>query len=212
MSIITSPFPPLQNPPIEPDFYAPNFFIISAITLGMLTTIVTSTANNFYVGQIVRFIIPNRYKTRQLNERQAIVVSKPTSTELVCDITSSDFTPFASSPYVASITGITQGTPATVTAANSFRIGDLIKFTGVLGMTEINDEVYNVLSANSTSFVINADTSSFSAYSSSGTATFYPSYQLPFVLPVGDINSGAINMDISNQQLYIDGSFINVSP
>jgi hypothetical protein len=190
----------------------PNFFIISALTLGETTAVTTSVDHNFSVGQLVRFLIPNRYKTRGLNEKEAVVISIPSTTELVCNIQSMDFTPFVSSPYVASITNITQAVGATVTAANSFRIGDLVTFTDVEGMTEINDGNYNVLTANPTSFTINGNTSSFTAYTTGGTATFTKPYPTPFIAAIGDLNSGAINMDISSQQLYINGSFRNISP
>ena len=164
------------------------------------------------VGQLVRFLIPDRYKTRGLNEKQAYVVSVPSSTQLVCDIESFGLTPFVSSPYVSSVTNINQSNDATVTASNSFRIGDLITFSDVEGMTEVNGNSYNVLTANATSFTINVDTTSFTAYTTGGTATYAKPYPLPYVAAIGDINSGAINMDISSQQLYINGSFRNISP
>lgn len=212
MTIVTSPFPPFQNLPIESDFYEPNFFIISAITLGLTTTVTTSVDHNFSVGQIIRFRVPNRYKTRELDEKEAIIFSIPSSTELVCNIESNSFTPFVSSPYVSNITNISQATNPTVTASNSFHIGDLVEFSGVEGMTEINDQIYKVLSGNATSFVIQADTTSFTAYTANGTATFARPYPSPYVLAIGDLNSGAINVDNQDQQLYINGSFINISP
>lgn len=212
MSIVTSPFPPYQNEVINSDYYTPNFFLISAITLGKTTAVTTSVDHNFSVGQLVRFRIPARYKTRELDNVEGTVVSVPTSTQLVCEIESSGFTPFVASPYVATITNITQAANPTITASNSFLIGDLVEFSGVTGMTEINGEIYKVLSGNSSSFVVQADTSSFSAYSADGTATFVPTYPSAYVLAIGDLNSGAINSDNSSQQLYINGSFRNVSP
>jgi hypothetical protein len=212
MTIVTSPFPPYQNPPIQSDFYVPNFFIISALTLGETTTVTTSVDHNFVVGQIIRFIVPLRYRTRELNEKQAIVFSIPSATQLVCYMQSYDFTPFFASPYVASITNISQEPDATITADNAFRIGDLVKFTEVEGMTEINDQIYKVISGSSSNFVINADTSSFTAYTEGGTATFARVYPNPYVYAIGDLNSGAINVDNQDQQLYINGSFRNISP
>lgn len=212
MSIVTSPFPPYQNFPIDSDFYVPNFFIVSTITVGQTTTITTTATNNFVAGQIIRFQIPSRYRTRELNEKEAIILSISSDTEFVCDIESFGFTPFLASPYVANITNITQSATPTVTATNAFRIGDLVTFTDVEGMTEINSQTYQVLSGNSTSFVINANTSAFSAYTGSGTATFAKPFPYPYVLAIGDLNSGAINMDNSAQQLYINGSFRNISP
>ena len=212
MAIVTSPFPPYQNFEIDSDFYNPDIFDISSISFGLTTTITTSIVHNYTVGQIVRFQIPNRYKTIELDGKEAIITDLPSSTQFKFEIESNGFTPFLSSPYVSTITNITQSPSATVTAANTFRIGDLVKFSGVEGMTEINDEIYSVLSGNPTSFVINANTSAYTAYSGSGTATFYKPYPKAIVKAIGDINSGAINMDNSDQQLYINGSFINVSP
>lgn len=212
MAIITSPFPAEQNPPIRSDFYVPNFFTISSLTLGQTTSVTTSTAHNFTVGQLIRFKIPNRYRTRELNTQTGYVTSVPTTDSVVVDIDSSSFTTFVASPYVSTITNITQSTPATVTASNSFRLGDLVTFSDVDGMTEINDQSYTVTEAFSSYFVINADTASFTAYSANGTATFSKPYESATISAVGDVNMGAINVDNSDLQLYINGSFRNISP
>ena len=57
-SVISYPTPPYQNPPIEPQFYQPSAFVISAITLGPQTTITTTVNNNYVIGQLCRLIIP----------------------------------------------------------------------------------------------------------------------------------------------------------
>lgn len=88
MTVISYPIPEYQNPPIEPQFFVPSRFNISAITLGQLTTVETSVANNFVVGQEVRFIIPPSFGTRQLNNLSGILVAINSTTEFVVNINS----------------------------------------------------------------------------------------------------------------------------
>jgi len=211
-TIVTSPFPAFQNLPIHANFYNPNFFQISGITRGLTTLFETSIPHNFFIGQEVRFIIPARYGTTELSGKTGIVVSIPSSDEFIVRIESTSFTPFIPSPYLATITGVSKGANASITANNSFRINDLVKFSDVTGMTEINGRTANVVTAFPTFFTVNISSSSFTTYISGGEAEFFPTYPLPYVLAIGDVNSGAINMDNSSQQLYINGSFINVSP
>ncbi len=87
-SPIIGPIPPYSNPPIEPQFYQPSRFVISAIDLG-LTTIVTTTENtNYVIGQEVRLIIPPTYGTRQLNGQTGFVISLPASNQVELNIDS----------------------------------------------------------------------------------------------------------------------------
>src|SRR5579872_5102833 len=86
MSAIVGPIPPYSNPPIEPQFYQPSRFQISNITLGQTTTVTTTAAMNYVVGQLIRLIIPPLYGCRQLNGAQGYVISIPTSTSVVVDI------------------------------------------------------------------------------------------------------------------------------
>ena len=50
-----------------PDLYIPGDNIISAITLGASTTVVTTTAHNYHVGQEIAFRIPSAWGTIELN-------------------------------------------------------------------------------------------------------------------------------------------------
>lgn len=212
MTIVTSPFPPYQNLPIQPEFYKPNFFDIEAISFG-LTTLVTTTENhNFSIGSQVRFHIPERYGTTELSNVTVIVRNIPQADQFTFDVQSTSFTPFIAEPFTATITNITQATNAVFTANNSFHLHDLVKIDEVLGMTQINEKKVSIIAANATSFTVFFDTTNYSAYISGGTAEFFPTYPKATVAAIGDINSGAINMDKTNQQLYIDGSFINISP
>src|SRR5580765_4266785 len=96
-SFITGPIAPERNPPIDPLWYLPSNFKISAISLGtttVVTTIASTSApstNNFVVGQLVRFNIPPTYGTRELNGQTGYVIAKPASNQVTVDINSTKF-------------------------------------------------------------------------------------------------------------------------
>lgn len=101
-ALLNGPIPRYNNPPIEPQFYSPSRFVISDIQLG-LTTLVTvintiingsSVSLNYILGQLVRFIIPNGYGTRQLNEVEGFVIGLPDTNQFVVDINSQFFDQF----------------------------------------------------------------------------------------------------------------------
>jgi uncharacterized protein (TIGR02217 family) len=74
-----------------------------------------------------------------------------------------------------SITNITQAGSAVVTVGSShgFSTNDLVYFSGVVGMTEINGLVGTVTSTAATTITVNIASTSFSAYVSGGTAASY---------------------------------------
>lgn len=78
-----------NNLPIEPQFYQPSRFVISAISLGKTTTITTTEDHNYVVGQEVRLLIPSSFGSYQLNETKGFILSIPSSTQFVLDINSS---------------------------------------------------------------------------------------------------------------------------
>jgi hypothetical protein len=97
--ILSYPIPLYQNLPIEPQFYQPSVFVISAITLGITTTITTTTDLNYVVGQLVRLNIPSNYGSYQLNQKTGYVLSIPASNQVVLNINSSvNVSPFAMTP------------------------------------------------------------------------------------------------------------------
>lgn len=79
-----------------------------------------------------------------------------------------DFEP--GSPAIT-ITTITQANPAVVTAGTHGLIeGDVIRITGVVGMTEVNDQVYVVGPVTATTFeLVDVDSTGYNAYVSGGT-------------------------------------------
>lgn len=72
-----------------------------------------------------------------------------------------------------SISGVTQASQAVVTASNhQLEEGNYVSFSGVVGMTELNGNIYEVVSiTNSNTFVIDVNSTTFNAYSSSGTVS-----------------------------------------
>lgn len=212
--VISYPIPPYSNVPIQPEFYQPSRFIISAITTGQTTQITTAIAHNYVVGQAVRLLIPQLYGSFQLNEAQGLVLSIPSPTQVILNIDSTQANAFIASPYTATITNITQSVTPTVTAANSFVRGNSVIFSSVGGMTELNGLVGSIVTVSPTSFTININTSGFSPYGSGGIATLYnvPQTQAQ-ILAIGDINSGIISSTGRVQPTTnIPGSFINISP
>jgi len=89
------------------------------------------------------------------------------------DCTSLNSTDAIATPkqITATITGITAAASAVVTAANDFSANDIVRFTSVAGMTEINGLCGTVSSPSGTGFTVNINSSGFTAYTSGGTAT-----------------------------------------
>ena len=95
---ITGPIAPEINPTIEPGYYNPSRFVISAISLGATTTITTSVAHNYSLGQEVRVFVPYYYGTFQINGLSGFVETIPSTTQVTININSVAFNSFISSP------------------------------------------------------------------------------------------------------------------
>lgn len=89
MPIISYPIPAYQNLPIESQNYQPSQYFISAVGLGVQTTVTTTVNHNYVVGQLVRLIIPSYSGCRQLNEQTGYVLSLPASNQVLVNIDSS---------------------------------------------------------------------------------------------------------------------------
>lgn len=71
----------------------------------------------------------------------------------------------------AAITGVSKASSAVVTSTLSVSTGESVYITGVVGMTELNGNVYRVSSGSTgTEFTIAVDSTDFGTYSSGGTA------------------------------------------
>ena len=95
---MTDQQPPQNNPSINPQYYNPSRFVISAITRGMTTTVTTTADVNYFVGQEVRTNIPFPYGIQQINEQLSYVLSIPASNQVVLSIDSSKYDAFKPSP------------------------------------------------------------------------------------------------------------------
>jgi hypothetical protein len=101
---------------LYPYLYAPGVNIISAITTGSTTTIDTTSAHNFVVGQEVAFRIPSLWGTTQLNSLPnttipgspiyGYVVSVTDYNTVVVNIDSSSYTAFDSNQTIANVPGL----------------------------------------------------------------------------------------------------------
>ena len=97
--ILSYPIPPYQNLPIETQFYQPSVFVISAIGLGLATTVTTTTNMNYVVGQQVRLNVPSNYGSYQLNQQTGYVLSIPAANQVILSINSSfNVSPFVMTP------------------------------------------------------------------------------------------------------------------
>lgn len=101
---------------LYPYLYQPGTAFISAITTGTTTTIDTTDAHNFVVGQEVAFRIPQLWGTTQLNSLPntlvpgspvyGYVISVTDYNTVIVNIDSSAFTAFNSNQTVASVPGL----------------------------------------------------------------------------------------------------------
>lgn len=126
---MSGPVAPENNPPIHPEYYQPSRFVIEEIILGQTTVVVTEEDNNYVVGQLIRFIIPPTYGTRELNEQEGYVISLLDTDIFEVNIDSTqmnEFEPFPSygptPPQVVAVgdvnTGYISTTGRTVPATN----------------------------------------------------------------------------------------------
>lgn len=70
-----------------------------------------------------------------------------------------------------SITGASRANPCVLTSSTTLFVGEVINITGVVGMTELNDNTYEVLAITGTTVTIDVDSRSFNQYISGGTIT-----------------------------------------
>lgn len=114
----SGPIPPYNNVPIEPQFYQPSRFVISAINLGRSTLITATVDMNYEIGQNVRLLIPASCGTYQLNNMQGYVTSIPATNQVRISINSQFMDAFInaatgpqnlSSPQIIAIGDISTG-------------------------------------------------------------------------------------------------------
>lgn len=115
----SGPNAPERNPPINPDYFQPRKFDISAISLGQTTTITASENVDYVVGQEVRLLIPEGYGSRQLNNKTGFVISLPASNQVTLNIDSSiNVNAFIASP-------LNDQSPAQIVAIGDVNTGQI---------------------------------------------------------------------------------------
>ncbi len=115
-ALSASPAGALVKKVLYPYLYAPGTNVISAITTGTTTTIDTTNAHNFFVGQEVAFRIPSSWGTIQLNSLPntsipgspiyGYVIAVTDYNTVIVNIDSSAYTAFNSNQTVASVPGL----------------------------------------------------------------------------------------------------------
>lgn len=120
--MVSGPIPPYNNPPIDPQFYKPRSYDISAISLGITTTITTDVDHDYVIGQEVRLIIPPTFGTRELNGVTGFVIAIPADDEVVLNIYSIGMNQFIASsvPNKAQILAIGNINTGSINASGRF--------------------------------------------------------------------------------------------
>jgi hypothetical protein len=101
--VIQGPVAPYNNVAIEPQYFQPSRFPITAISYGTSTTFTlgnstNNVAPNYVIGQLVRVTMPSKYGARQLNEKTGYVTAIPTANQVTVTINSTSVDPFIPSP------------------------------------------------------------------------------------------------------------------
>lgn len=96
------------------------------------------------------------------------------------------------------ITGVTQTNPCVLTCVGQFGEGQLITISGVVGMTQLNGQTYDVISSTPTTVTVDVDSTAFSPYISGGIATL-------LYLPnqFSEIELHSIILDVNPSQLLV---------
>ncbi len=122
---------------LYPYLYFPGVSFITAITTGTTTTVDTTDAHNFVVGQEVAFRIPSQWGTVELNSLPntlspgspvyGYVISVTDYNTVVVNIDSSAMTAFASNQTVASVPGLSY---AQIVAVGDVNTGGVVISNG----------------------------------------------------------------------------------
>lgn len=95
------------------------------------------------------------------------------------------------------ITGASQANPCVLTTDANFSPGLLVKIEGVVGMTQLNGNVYSVISSTPTTTTIGVNSLGFSAYVSDGTVTVVAPNQF------SEIELHGITLDVTPSQFLV---------
>lgn len=74
--------------------------------------------------------------------------------------------------WTGNISGATRANPCVITiTGHKFKVGDALRITGVVGMTQLNNNIYNVTAVATNLVTIDVNSSGFTAYTSGGVAS-----------------------------------------
>jgi hypothetical protein len=101
---------------------------------------------------------------------------------------------------IFNITAATKANPCVLTVTGPFNIaaGNLVLIQGVVGMTQLNGNTYNVTAVTSTQITINVDSTAFTSYVSGGTVT-----QVFYNNIFDEIELHGFILDLSPSQLLV---------
>jgi hypothetical protein len=94
------------------------------------------------------------------------------------------------------ITGATNAYPCVLTTTAADEVNQLVLIQGVVGMTQLNGNIYQVISSTSTTVTINVDSTLFGSYISGGTAT-----QVAGLNSFAEIELHGIILDVNPSQV-----------
>ena len=108
--------------------------------------------------------------------------------------------------YFVAISAITQASSAVLTIGESaFRVGDVVTFQDVNGMTEINGLIATVTAASLTSITVNVDSTLFTAYASAGSVRkiiFFEAETIPF----NPFRSEGLKVNVSHIEFLLNAN------
>lgn len=103
----------------------------------------------------------------------------------------------SASAVTFAITGATQTNPAVLASTANYDPNTLVLITGVVGMTELNGNIYRVISSTTTNVTIEEDATGFTAYISGGTIVKVFSNQF------AEIELHGFILDVNQSQLLV---------
>lgn len=131
----------------------------------------TVASHGYSAGDTVR--VEGVIGPTDLNDRTFTVAVADSNTLTIQNVDMTHGAQFGG-PTAPAITGITKANPAVVTtaAAHGFSNGDVVKFAGVVGMTDLNGNTYTVANKADTTFQLSATNSTgYGTYGSPATIT-----------------------------------------
>ena len=132
-----------------------------------------------------------------IKENQASALEIKDSASTLVDITTT------SSVVSGTISGISQAAEAVVTVTNTFSNGDRVQLTGIVGMTELNNRFFTVVSASGSVFTLSGeDSTGHTAFVASGTPIATKILRA-IDLSAGDVDVDASLVDVSTQATAI---------